>query len=171
MEIWDSERPPRVMLDTTVLLAGTIWPRWPYAVLQHALRKDFRLVLAPIGIAEARRKFQERFPRHIQSFEQFLVDCHYEEVANPAVEDVRASRNLMRDINDVPLALAAIQAHVDYFVSEDKDFTAKTSQSMQLHQQLRILLPGTFLRKVMGWTSEELEHVRRRSWDELKSSM
>ena len=28
----------------------------------------------------------------------------------------------MRDITDVPIALAAIKAAVDYFLSEDKDF-------------------------------------------------
>ena len=28
----------RVMLDANVLIAGSVWPRWPYEVLQHALR-------------------------------------------------------------------------------------------------------------------------------------
>jgi predicted nucleic acid-binding protein len=158
---------PRVMLDTTVLLAGTIWPRWPYAVLQHALQNDFRLVLAPVGLAEAYRKFQTRFPQHTPAFERFLNECRYETVANPTLEQVREHQNLMRDIHDVPLALAAILASVDYFVSDDKDFTAQTSQNAELHRQLKVLLPGTFLREVMGWSSEELERVRRRNWEEL----
>jgi predicted nucleic acid-binding protein len=155
------------MLDTTVLLAGTIWPRWPYAVLQHALRGDFQLIIAPIGLLEARRKFRERFPTHLQAFNEFLEACDYEITNDPTAEEVLAHRDLMRDIYDVPLALAAISAQVDYFVSEDKDFTEPTPHNAQLHSRLQICLPGTFLREVMGWSSEELEQLRGRSWADL----
>jgi predicted nucleic acid-binding protein len=156
------------MLDTTVLLAGIIWPRWPYEVLQHALRGDFQLIFSPVGIAEATRKFHStRFHRHSRLFEQFLDECNYEKVPTPTLEQVQSHRNLMRDINDVPLALSAILAQVDCFVSEDKDFTAKTEQNLQLHRQLRVLLPGTFLREVMGWSSEGLENIRGRNWEDI----
>jgi predicted nucleic acid-binding protein len=36
----------RVMVDANILIAGSVWPRWPYEVLQHALRGDFGLVLS-----------------------------------------------------------------------------------------------------------------------------
>ncbi len=45
---------PRVMGDTTILLAGNIWFRWPYEVLQHALKNDFQLALSQFVIGEAR---------------------------------------------------------------------------------------------------------------------
>lgn len=35
----------RIAVDTNVLLSGIIWPRWPYAILQHALQGDVELVL------------------------------------------------------------------------------------------------------------------------------
>ena len=38
----------RVMLDATVLIAGSVWPRWSYEVIQHALQGDFQLILAPL---------------------------------------------------------------------------------------------------------------------------
>jgi len=56
---------------------------------------------------------------------------------------------------------------VDYLVSEDKDLTAKDAATAQLRQRLRVLLCGTFLREVMGWSSEELERVRGRNWADL----
>jgi len=37
----------------------------------------------------------------------------------------------------------------------------------QLHEQLKVLLSGTFLRQVMGWTSKELEEIRHRKWSDL----
>jgi len=156
------------MVDTSVLLSGIVWPRWPYEVLQHSLRGDFQLVLSQIIIREARRIFREKFPTYAQDFEDFLSECVYEEVSSPYADEVRANQDLMRDITDVPIALSAIKADVDYFVSEDKDFTARDETTARLHEQLNVLLSGTFLREVMGWTSEELEVIRGRKWSDLE---
>jgi len=52
---------------------------------------------------------------------------------------------------------------VDYFVTEDKHFTARTNRTAKLHARLKIMLSGTFLRQVMKWSSEELDEVRQRS--------
>lgn len=158
---------PRVMVDTTVLLAGIVWPRWPYEVLQHALRDDFQLALSEIVIEEALRKFREKFPRYTEGFEGLLKEVSYDEAPTSSAEEVQANRDLVRDITDVPIALAAIKAQVDYFVSQDKDFTERNETTAQLHEQLNVLLSGTFLREVMGWTSEELEAVRGRDWEDL----
>ena len=49
------------MLDANVLIAGTIWPRWPYEVLQHARQGDFQLVLSPLLIDQARRRLEAPF--------------------------------------------------------------------------------------------------------------
>ena len=49
----------RVMLDANILIAGSVWPRWPYEVLQHALRGDFRLVLSEYVIQQARHAHPE----------------------------------------------------------------------------------------------------------------
>jgi hypothetical protein len=67
---------------------------------------------------------------------------------------------LLPDPEDVPIALAAINARLDYFVSEDKHFTQMSAQTALLHQRLKIMLSGTFLREVMKWSSEQLEAVR-----------
>lgn len=158
---------PRVMVDTTILFAGTIWPRWPYEVLQHALRGDFQLVVSPLIVEEARRTISAKFPASVPHFETFMSLVTHEVVPNPTAEEILAHQDLMRDINDLPLALAAINAHVDYFVSEDKDFTARDETTARLQQRLTIMLSGTFLRHVMGWTSDELEGVRQRKWSDL----
>lgn len=78
----------RVMLDATVLLAGIVWPRFPYEVLQHALRGDFQPVLCPFLLAQVRRKFSELFPAHINRFETFLQGLPYEKVPDPSAYDL-----------------------------------------------------------------------------------
>jgi predicted nucleic acid-binding protein len=169
MPILANSAKPRVMVDTTVLLAGTVWPRWPYEVLQHALRGDFYLVLSRTVLQEAVRKFAEKFPAYTQDFEDFLEKCGYTEIPEPSSQAVLAHRDLMRDITDIPIAVAAINAGVDFFVSEDKDFTARDQTTAKLHQELAVMLSGTFLRHMMGWTGEELETIRNRTWMDLEA--
>jgi predicted nucleic acid-binding protein len=157
----------RVFVDANILVSGNVWPRWPYEVLQHALRGDYQLVLNSYVIEEARRTLLARFPKEIGQFDAFLAACNYETVAVPTAEAVRAHAALVRDIKDVPVALAAIESGVDCLVSEDKDLTAQDESTVELRQRLSIYLSGTFLRKIMGWSTEQLEVVRGRKWQDL----
>jgi len=156
------------MLDTSVLLPGIIWPRWAREILLHALRGDFKLVLSNFLITEATHKFFGKFPSYAAAFGRFLRDCDFELVPDPSLEEVQANHRLMQDIEDIPIALAAIKAQVDYFVSQDKHFTEKRASNAKLHDQLTVLLSGAFLREVVGWRSEDLERVRRRTVEGMR---
>ena len=153
----------RVMVDANVLVAGTGWPRWPYALLQHAVVGDFQLVLTPYIITEARRNLQRIDPTILPDFEDFLYLSTYEEIANPSLEIVTAHQGVVRDLDDIPVAVAALTAKVDCLISSDKDLT----ESDELKQHVPVLLPAVFLREHMGWTSEELEAIRHRTWGEM----
>jgi predicted nucleic acid-binding protein len=98
----------RVMVDTNVLIAGTIWPRWPYEVLQHAIKGDYKLILCQQVVDEAERRIKARFPTHLDEFQQFLADSDFDKVVDPDPSDVFASQSLLRDLTDVAIALAAI---------------------------------------------------------------
>jgi len=158
----------RVMVDANVLIAGSGWPRWPREVLLAGLRGEFQLVLSPYVIRQAHRNLSRRFPEYLERFEEFLSRANFELVPDPSLEEVAQHRGLVRDESDIPIALAAINAHVDYLVSEDKDFTARNETTAKLHEQLNVLLSGTFLRQVLGWTSKELEGIRHRKWSDLE---
>jgi putative PIN family toxin of toxin-antitoxin system len=157
----------RVMVDANILIAGSVWPRWPYEVLQYALRGDFQLVLSEYILQQARTHIRRRFPNHEVQFDRFLQACEYELVADPTREQVAQNLDLVRDPSDVPVALAAIHAGVNYLVSEDKDLTVQDETTAKLRQELNVLISCTFLREVMGWSSEALEKVRRRTWRDI----
>jgi len=156
------------MVDANVLLAGALWPRWPYEVLEHARRGDFQLVLAPIIIEQAKSRVAARFPTRVGSLDAALQAIPHQLVPNPTSAHVAQNIGLVRDVTDIPIALAAISAKVDYLVSEDKDLTAHDETTATLRKRLKVMLSGTFLREVMGWTSEELERVRGRTWQDLQ---
>ena len=157
----------RAFVDATVLFAGTAFPRWPREVLRHAVAGDFQLVLSPLVINQAKRNLLKRFPEYVDRFEVFLQSVEYEPVADPKLEEINANKNLIRDLSDVPVALSALSAKVDYLVSDDKDFTTQDETTAELRRHLKVLLSGTFLREIMGWTSEQLESIRHRKWSDV----
>src|SRR3972149_5591476 len=104
----------RAFVDANVLFAGSAFPRWPYQVLRHAAAGDFRLVLSPLVIQQARRNLQKRFPEYVDRFEAFMQSVDYEIVPDPTQEEVEVSKDIIRDFSDVPVALSAISAEVEY---------------------------------------------------------
>lgn len=155
----------RVLIDANLLFAGTGWPRFPYAVLQHAVKGDYQLVLSHYIVEEARNAVLEIMPHRLQQLEQFLQDSQYEEVAPASEDEINRNESLVRDVKDVPVALAAMDAQVDFLVTQDKDLT---DPAAPIHQHIKVLLPGTFLREHMGWTSEALEAIRKRNWADME---
>ena len=165
-----AKTPPdfRVMVDANVLIAGSVWPRWPYEVLQHALSGDFQLVLSPYVIAQAEAQIVKTFPDSAWRFRRLVEGSNVELVKTPTKRQIEEAAGLVRDPTDIPVALAAIEAKVDYLVSEDKDLTAQDETTKQLRDRLTVLISGTFLRVVMGWSSERLESIRYRGWKDLE---
>lgn len=161
----------RVMVDATVLVAGSGWPRWPHEVLLAALRGEFELVLSPYLIDQARRVIDARFSTaHLQRFEELLDEVSFILAPDPSPQDLTAHAGLVRDETDIPLLLSAIAANVDVLVSEDKDLTELRIISRGSAPPLVIVLSGTFLRQYVGWTSDDLEKVRGRTWRDLQNA-
>ena len=75
----------RVMVDANILIAGSVWPRWSYEVLQHALQGDFHLVLSEYIVQQARKHIWVRFPAYSDMFDEFLGACRYGLIADPTL--------------------------------------------------------------------------------------
>ncbi len=163
----DQPKKTRVFVDANILLSGNAFPRWPYEVLKHAVNEDYRLTICPLVIKQAREHMQEIFPQHLPRLEKFLHEVDYELVPDPTQEEIDSNSNLVRDLSDVAIALSVIASKVDYLVSEDKDLSTQDESTSKLRRHVKVLISGTFLCEVMGWTSEDLEKIRHRRWDDL----
>ena len=163
-------RPLRVMLDTTVLVAGSGWPRWPRAVLLAALNGAFEVVLCPCLLEEARRVVAKRFsPEHLARLDEWLDETRYLLAADATPAELARHAGLVRDAADLPIIIAALNAGVDYLVSEDKDLTDCNVIADHRERHLAVLLSGTFLKEVIGWSSDALEQVRGRTWADMET--
>ncbi|MGQ9553356.1 MAG: PIN domain-containing protein [Anaerolineae bacterium] len=157
----------RVMADTNVLIAGILFPRWFHEFLRHALKGDFKPVLSAQIVEEARERTARGTAVQQRALEQFLNDCNYEAALDPSREELERNASLVRDPKDIPIALAAIRANVDYLVSNDRDLTDQDETTTVLRQRIQPITVGRFLREAMGWPSEELERIRKRNWSDL----
>lgn len=158
----------RVMIDANILVAGTGWPRFPYEVLQHALNGDYQLVLTERIIQEAIKAIQQIQPERLAALNLFLQSGVVEIVPTPSDEAIAQAADLIRDPKDIHVALAAIEAKVDFLVTQDRDFTDRDATTEKLHAALNIILPGAFLREQLGRTSDALEIIKSRTWRDLQ---
>jgi len=166
-------RPLRVFVDANVLIRGITFPRYPYEVLRLAAQHKITLVISPSVLADARHYLSVLFPEHLPKLDALLAAAMVEIVDDPTREEVSANRNLVRDIEDVPVVLAAAKARVDYLVSTDTDLTDLNASTEALRHLLdpgEIVRVGTFLNQVMGWSHEDLTSIGRR-WDDLKGNV
>jgi len=158
----------RVFLDANILIRGITLPRFPYEVLRHAAQGDFVPIFSPIVLDSARLYVRKLFPDQQEALEVLLTLLHYELISDPSRDEVNAHPHLVRDPNDIPVALSAIKAHAVYLVSTDRDFIDVDATTAGLRQYIRAMSPGSFLREVMGWSQEALSAVERRRWSDLE---
>lgn len=166
--IMEDKKKLRVFLDANILIRGITLPRFPYEVLRHAAQGHFIPVFSPTVLDSARQYISELFPDHKETLEVLLSLLEYELVSDPSIQEIEAHSNLVRDAKDIPVALAAIQAKVDYLVSTDTDLTDVNETTSELRQLVTPLRVGSFLREVMGWSSKDLEVIERRQWSYLE---
>jgi hypothetical protein len=87
-------------------------------------------------LADARHYLSALFPDHLPKLDALLAAAMLEVVDDPTREEVSAHRDLVRDIEDVPVVLAAAKAEVDYLVSTDTDLTDLDPSTEALRQLL-----------------------------------
>ena len=113
----------RIMLDTNILISTIYSPSGaPALAYKKACEPPHDLVLCDQIIDELRRIFNRKFPTKIASMERFLAIAQYDLITLTADDSVVSSEQYIRDVNDRPILRAALKAHVDIFVTGDKDF-------------------------------------------------
>ena len=170
----EEPRRHRVFVDANVLIRGVTFPRFPYEVLRLAARHEIVLVISPSVLDDVRYYVGQLFPDHVDKLEAFLATALVEIVDEPTLEEVKANHDLVRDIDDVPVVLAAAKAKVDFLVSTDADLTDVDESTEKLRQMLapgKVMRVGSFLNKVMGWSHEALEAISRRHWGDVKGEI
>ena len=160
---------PRVFVDANILIRGLTLPRFPYEILRAGTLGKIHLVTSTTTLARARHYIETKFVAHVERLERFLATGIIEIIDDPPDVEAQANMDLVRDEDDVPVALAAIKARAKYLVSTDLDLTVMDKTTEKLRRQITPIKPGDLLKGLLGWTSKELSRIEKRTWKELET--
>jgi predicted nucleic acid-binding protein len=138
------------MLDANSLIGAFLAPRASRRVMEWAREGRVGLVLSPYVIAEAQRMISRAFRHRVAEFDAMIASTPHEMAPDPSPEVVAEHRGLVEDPADVPVALAAIYAEVDYLLSSDRHLVADDESTRELRYHVKTMNPGRFIREVMG---------------------
>jgi predicted nucleic acid-binding protein len=147
-----------LFLDSNVLLGGIV-AEWGLdkAVLSLCAAKIARLLLAEAVRDEVEQNLLFHAQRLSASAADKLIGNHHrlirltnpEVIPWPEIDDVNASRHLIRHEADVPVLLSAMSSRPDWLLSHNtKHFTQTVAQ----RTGLRIATPAQFFDALSSWT-------------------
>jgi putative PIN family toxin of toxin-antitoxin system len=125
------------MLDTNVLFSMFLFPSDHFNLLKKTLAKE-QIVLCSFVVEEVKKVVDRKFPDRLKDIDGFFQSLPFTMAYTP--ENFNADEYpAMRDENDLPILVTAIQEDVDVLISGDKDFT-----SLEVERP-EILTPTEFL--------------------------
>jgi len=131
----------RAVLDTNVLISGTLWNGPPSQILKTT--NKFQLLLSEDILKEFERVLlYPKLARYISRTGKIIPDLS-NEIWNAAehVTPTSIPDNVVRDENDRIILAAALGGHADYLVSGDDDLLDVGVSYMNV----KIVNPSTFL--------------------------
>lgn len=134
------------MLDANILIAAFVRPRGSYALLEAARAGRLKLVLCPYVVKEAWRMISRAFRGRAEGFERLLEETEMAPDADPA--EIARNAGLVSDPADIPVALAALAAGVEYLVTSDRRFRDDLCWIMGPDAPLKVVTPTELLRRL-----------------------
>ena len=110
----------RVMVDANIIISAILFPNSVVAKAFSHLIDNHTLVLSKYTLREVEEVFDEKFQHKIIELKEFIRKTPHElfENTNPKYEKYPN----IRDINDMPVLINAIESDVDLLITGDKDF-------------------------------------------------
>jgi predicted nucleic acid-binding protein len=134
------------MPDANILIAAFIRPRGSYALLEEARAGRVELVLCPYVMKEARRMISRAFRGREEGFDRLLEETPHEMAPDADAAEIARNAGLVSDCADIPVALAALAAGVDYLVTSDRRFRDDLRWIMGPDAPLQVVTPTELLR-------------------------
>jgi putative PIN family toxin of toxin-antitoxin system len=108
------------MVDANIAVSAILFPKSMVARAFNHLIDNHNLVLSKYTIDEIEDVFNEKFPHRIIEMKEFMEKTPYE-LFELNKFDKKKYPNI-RDIDDLPVLVNAIESKVDLLITGDKDF-------------------------------------------------
>jgi len=110
----------RIMIDANVIVSAILFPQSIVSeIIKHIILYN-KLTLSQYTIDEVKEVFYRKFPHRVNEMEKFIKNLPYELFMKKQIK--RKIYPKIRDLDDLPVLINAIQSDVDLFITGDKDF-------------------------------------------------
>lgn len=139
MDIGMAKKPPRVVLDTNILVSALIYGGKPEQIYDLALDKQLTAVISPILLSELTEILIKKFKFELSRIEQL------EKITKNNFTVVNPSKiiTLVKDDDDNRVLEAALEGGCDYIVTGDRDLL-----DLKMFKNIKIVPPEVFLTEI-----------------------
>jgi putative PIN family toxin of toxin-antitoxin system len=112
----------RILIDTNIIISAALFPNGRVSALLKELIQRHDLCICSFSIDELHRVIEKKFKHKKSEADEFLKELSYELVYTPLFLN-KNKAIFIRDPDDYPVLLSAINADVDVLLSGDNDFS------------------------------------------------
>ena len=135
------KKPPKIVLDTNLIISALIFAGKPQQVYNLVLEKQIIGITSPILLAELTEVLTKKFNFELIRVEQLekIIKKHFKMVIP------KQTVKILQDIDDNRVLEAAAEDKCNYIVTGDKDLL-----TLKTFQKTKILTPNDFLKIIQG---------------------
>lgn len=111
----------RVLVDTNVIISAILFPKSLPSDLIKELAINHDIILCTHIIEELHEIFDRKFTNKKQILEEFLAELTYELIYTPSIIN-KDKYPFIRDENDLPILVSAMNGMCEVIITGDKDF-------------------------------------------------
>ncbi|MBL8097890.1 MAG: PIN domain-containing protein [Anaerolineales bacterium] len=143
----------KVFLDSSAVIAGVISSAGAARVLLVMSENgQIDTFISEQVITESERSIAKKVPHALPEFRQTIKDGGLKVVQNPTQKEIDENLYLIADPDDVPILLAAMKAHVNYFATHNRKHFLDDPKVAE-KSGIKIGTPGD----VLNWIRENLK--------------
>jgi putative PIN family toxin of toxin-antitoxin system len=131
------KKPPRVVIDSNVVISGLVFGGNPYIVLLLAVSGYIRSVVSRVILSEIEEALERKFPLSLDDKKLTIQEFAAESIN---VELIGERISVVRDLDDNKIIETAIQGKCDFIITGDKDLL-----KLKKYQNIKIVTPQQFL--------------------------
>jgi putative PIN family toxin of toxin-antitoxin system len=109
-----------IMVDSNIIISAILFPNTIVSKVFDFILDNHTLVLCDYIIKEVENVFLEKFPHKVNEMKKFIGKITYRRFDIDAMNISKYPK--IRDIDDFPILVAAIESNVNILITGDKDF-------------------------------------------------
>ena len=109
------------MVDANIIISAILFPKSIVAETLKHMISNHELTLSQYTIDEIQEVFKNKFPHKKNEMKIFMDKLPHKRFTLKEINNTKKYPNI-RDYDDIPVLVNAIESNVDLFITGDKDF-------------------------------------------------